>query len=112
MATTPTPITTMTPSSRRMTPELIQSILDLPPREFSNAAVEASFHSPALAMVPSELSRVLIIYTGGTVGMKNTPSHGYQPIPGFLTQTLKTNLHIHADPSCHILFCVATQREG
>ncbi len=34
------------------------------------------------------MRRVLLIYTGGTVGMKKT-SQGYQPTPGFLTETLK-----------------------
>lgn len=31
---------------------------------------------------------IFIIYTGGTVGMKKS-SQGYQPAPGFLTETLK-----------------------
>lgn len=39
-----------------------------------NAVVAADI---ADDMVATEVSRVLIIYTGGTIGMKNTPSHGY-----------------------------------
>ena len=31
---------------------------------------------------------IFIIYTGGTVGMKKS-AQGYQPVPGFLTETLK-----------------------
>lgn len=31
--------------------------------------------------------KVLIIYTGGTIGMKNTPN-GYTPVPGFLAEAL------------------------
>lgn len=27
-----------------------------------------------------DVSRVLIIYTGGTIGMKHTPEHGYVPV--------------------------------
>ena len=32
--------------------------------------------------------RVLIIYTGGTIGMKRT-DHGYSPAPGFLAEALR-----------------------
>ena len=31
--------------------------------------------------------KVLIIYTGGTIGMKNT-GNGYTPAPGFLAEAL------------------------
>jgi L-asparaginase/Glu-tRNA(Gln) amidotransferase subunit D len=27
-----------------------------------------------------DVSRVLVIYTGGTIGMKHTPEHGYIPV--------------------------------
>lgn len=27
-----------------------------------------------------EISRVLVIYTGGTIGMRNAPEHGYIPV--------------------------------
>lgn len=30
-----------------------------------------------------DVSRVLIIYTGGTIGMKHTPEHGYVPVSFF-----------------------------
>ena len=42
-------------------------------------------HSTALEMVRAESSRVLIIYTGGTIGMKNS-DQGYVPYPNFLPQ--------------------------
>ena len=34
-----------------------------------------------------EEKRVLIIYTGGTIGMKNTPN-GYMPVPNFINEAL------------------------
>ncbi|KAI8845244.1 asparaginase-domain-containing protein [Chytriomyces cf. hyalinus JEL632] len=37
----------------------------------------------------SDVSRVLILYTGGTIGMKNHHIQGYTPAKGFLTETLK-----------------------
>jgi len=37
--------------------------------------------------LPSDESRVLIIYTGGTIGML-VGEHGYVPEPYFLTETL------------------------
>ncbi|KAI9342842.1 asparaginase-domain-containing protein [Obelidium mucronatum] len=37
----------------------------------------------------SDVSRVLILYTGGTIGMKNHPTRGYSPAAGFLTDTMK-----------------------
>ena len=49
-------------------------------------------------MVGTQISRVLIIYTGGTIGMKNTPEHGYRPVPGYLSQTLSSMTRFH-DPT-------------
>ena len=49
-------------------------------------------------MISAPLSRVLLIYTGGTIGMKNTPSHGYCPVSGYLSQTLASMNRFH-DPS-------------
>ncbi|ORY53217.1 hypothetical protein BCR33DRAFT_779534 [Rhizoclosmatium globosum] len=37
----------------------------------------------------SDVSRVLILYTGGTIGMKNS-AQGYSPAAGFLTETMKS----------------------
>eukprot|EP00931_Biecheleriopsis_adriatica_P117169 TRINITY_DN92708_c0_g1_i1.p1 TRINITY_DN92708_c0_g1~~TRINITY_DN92708_c0_g1_i1.p1 ORF type:complete len:630 (+),score=76.77 TRINITY_DN92708_c0_g1_i1:25-1914(+) len=39
------------------------------------------------------LRRVLIIYTGGTIGMKPTP-RGYAPEPGFLTSVVKASSNL------------------
>ncbi|KAJ3190223.1 hypothetical protein HDU85_000516 [Gaertneriomyces sp. JEL0708] len=48
-------------------------------------------------MISGDISRVLILYTGGTIGMKNTPEHGYLPVPGYLSQTLSAMTRFH-DP--------------
>ena len=36
-----------------------------------------------------ENKKVLLIYTGGTIGMKKTPN-GYTPAPGFFEEALKS----------------------
>lgn len=56
---------------------------------FLNDAVEAALRDEnSDEMVSALESRVLILYTGGTIGMKNTPEHGYIPVLGYLTKTL------------------------
>jgi len=42
----------------------------------------------------STTNRVLIIYTGGTIGMKDTP-RGYAPAPGYLGEQLAAMPHFH-----------------
>ncbi|KAI8817717.1 asparaginase-domain-containing protein [Fimicolochytrium jonesii] len=59
-------------------------------------------------MVGQDVSRVLIIYTGGTIGMKNTPEHGYRPEPGYLSKTLAQMVRFH-DP---IGFAAQTSGRG
>ncbi|KAI8799616.1 Asparaginase/glutaminase [Cladochytrium replicatum] len=80
-----------TPSSARVlaiTPSL-QSV-------FVNDAVIAQVASDVVEdMVP--VCRLLIIYTGGTIGMKITPEHGYVPVPEYLTQML-ANIPTFHDP--------------
>ncbi|KAH6579413.1 hypothetical protein BSLG_010535 [Batrachochytrium salamandrivorans] len=63
---------------------------------FVNDAVNAQVESGIIdSMVPSATSRVLLIYTGGTIGMQNTHQHGYRPVKGYLTQTLANMLRFH-----------------
>ncbi|KAJ3319573.1 hypothetical protein HDV06_006221 [Boothiomyces sp. JEL0866] len=45
-------------------------------------------------MVPVDTTRVLIIYTGGTIGMKNSAG-GYKPEEGYITQKLAQNPRFH-----------------
>ncbi|KAF7725023.1 hypothetical protein EC973_000516 [Apophysomyces ossiformis] len=46
---------------------------------YDNAAVEHQLNADRNDMLAPDISRVLVIYTGGTIGMKNTPQHGYIP---------------------------------
>ncbi|KAG9318583.1 asparaginase-domain-containing protein [Chiua virens] len=59
---------------------------------------------------PSEETRVLVIYTGGTIGML-VGAHGYVPEPFFLTETLKSQKRFH-DPLQDSLFSHASSVKG
>ncbi|KAL4077298.1 asparaginase-domain-containing protein [Scleroderma yunnanense] len=59
---------------------------------------------------PSDEARVLVIYTGGTIGMLLSP-HGYVPEPFFLTETLRRQKRFH-DPFEESLFSNAASVEG
>lgn len=50
------------------------------------------------SVVQEDISRVLVIYTGGTIGMKNTVRHGYLPVRGYLTETLRSFSRFHSPP--------------
>ncbi|KAF9359828.1 hypothetical protein BGX26_011296, partial [Mortierella sp. AD094] len=50
------------------------------------------------------VSRVLVIYTGGTIGMKNTKQHGYIPVPNYLADTLSSQARFHDLPSLNTVF--------
>lgn len=55
-------------------------------------------------------SRVLIIYTGGTIGML-VGNHGYVPEPSFLTETLRSQSRFH-DPLQDSLFSNSGSVQG
>ncbi|ORX92528.1 asparaginase-domain-containing protein [Basidiobolus meristosporus CBS 931.73] len=46
-------------------------------------------------MLLPDISRVLIIYTGGTIGMKNHSIHGYMPEPNYLEDVLLRSGRFH-----------------
>ncbi|KAI7865078.1 asparaginase-domain-containing protein [Spinellus fusiger] len=56
-------------------------------------------HNSPIVPVESilDVSRILIIYTGGTIGMKLTPHHGYIPHPNYFTRSLVSQPRFH-DP--------------
>ena len=54
----------------------------------------------------SDESKVLLIYTGGTIGML-IGEHGYVPVPYFLTETLRSQARFH-DPLQDTLFSHAS----
>ncbi len=45
-----------------------------------------------------QTANILIIYTGGTIGMKNTQNAGYVPLPGYLCKILSVMRRFH-DPT-------------
>ncbi|KAI9458271.1 L-asparaginase [Russula earlei] len=61
-------------------------------------------------LLASDESRVLIIYTGGTIGML-VGEHGYVPEPYFLTETLHSQARFH-DPLQDSLFSHSGSVEG
>lgn len=59
---------------------------------------------------PSDESKVLVIYTGGTIGML-VGQQGYVPEPYFLTETLRSQHRFH-DPLEESLFSHSASVEG
>ncbi|KAI9029271.1 asparaginase-domain-containing protein [Hyaloraphidium curvatum] len=67
---------------------------------YESAAVRQLVASNALnagSMLPADLTRVLVIYTGGTIGMRSSKDHGYVPVKGYLLDTLLGSSRFH-DP--------------
>ena len=50
----------------------------------------------------SNNKRVLIIHTGGTIGMKKT-KNGYTPVPGYLAEKLKTIPDLNASDAVPLI---------
>ncbi|KAF9913332.1 hypothetical protein EC991_000094 [Linnemannia zychae] len=71
---------------------------------FENAAVDYQLSQYIDEMLPCEVSRVLVIYTGGTIGMSNTKQFGYVPVPNFLADTLSGQARFHDLPSLNTVF--------
>ncbi|CAO3657569.1 unnamed protein product [Mucor hiemalis] len=65
---------------------------------YDNAAVGHQLGVDCNDMLAPDVSRVLIIYTGGTIGMKHTPEHGYVPLPNYFAESLSKVRRFH-DPS-------------
>jgi lysophospholipase len=55
-------------------------------------------------------AKILVIYTGGTIGMMLGPS-GYRPEPYFLTESLRRQARFH-DPLEHSIYSHASSPEG
>lgn len=78
---------------------LLSALFDT--REHFNLHIKPHKHSkhskhPDVSRVKNR--KILILYTGGTIGMKETPQ-GYAPKKGYLEKQLKKILNIHADYS-------------
>ncbi|KAI8080810.1 asparaginase-domain-containing protein [Gilbertella persicaria] len=64
---------------------------------YDNAAVGHQLGVDRNDMLAPDISRVLVIYTGGTIGMKHTPEHGYIPLPNYFAESLSKVRRFH-DP--------------
>ncbi|KAI8378619.1 asparaginase-domain-containing protein [Blakeslea trispora] len=64
---------------------------------YENAAVGVQLGVDRNDMLAPDISRVLVIYTGGTIGMKHTPEHGYIPLPNYFAESLSKVRRFH-DP--------------
>ncbi|KAI8910155.1 asparaginase-domain-containing protein [Gorgonomyces haynaldii] len=60
-------------------------------------------------IVSAHQTRVLIIYTGGTIGMANHHQNGYLPVKGFINTTLEQNPRFH-DKQAYELLSQKTNR--
>ena len=65
----------------------------------SNSAVTFGKQASGVAeMTGTQVTSILVIYAGGTIGMMKDPEHGYCPIPGYLHRTLAERPNFH-DPA-------------
>ncbi len=53
------------------------------------------------------ISRVLVLYTGGTIGMRQGP-RGYEPVPGYFAEKIATLPQLH-DPSAELFTTYPSQ---
>jgi L-asparaginase/Glu-tRNA(Gln) amidotransferase subunit D len=67
---------------------------------FQSDAVNQQISSD-LDLVSVDVTKLLIIYTGGTIGMKNCQSHGYVPVSGYLQEQLSMMGRFH-NPTLNI----------
>ena len=68
----------------------------LPKHTFQSHIIQNQVKAPYIHTTTT--SKVLIIYTGGTIGMKNTKHHGYVPVSQFLHSMLSKMIQFH-DPN-------------
>ncbi|KAI8992406.1 asparaginase-domain-containing protein [Pilobolus umbonatus] len=64
---------------------------------YNNSAVVHQLEANRDVMLAPDISRVLMIYTGGTIGMKHIPKEGYMPLPNYLADSLSKVQRFH-DP--------------
>ncbi|KAI9313557.1 asparaginase-domain-containing protein [Dichotomocladium elegans] len=65
---------------------------------YDNLAVVHQLAADRNDMLAPDSSSVLVIYTGGTIGMKHTKEHGYIPLPNYFARSLANILQFH-DPT-------------
>lgn len=64
---------------------------------FGNDIVEFQRNADTEDMLMPDVSRILVIYTGGTIGMKHSPGNGYEPATNYLSESLASMTRFH-DP--------------
>ncbi|CAO3587890.1 unnamed protein product [Absidia cylindrospora] len=81
---------------------------------YDNAAVGHQLNADCHDMLAPDMSRVLIIYTGGTIGMKHTPEHGYIPFPNYLAKSLSKvqRFHYPRNPSGYSTMTQSTSTDS
>ncbi|ORX82603.1 asparaginase-domain-containing protein, partial [Anaeromyces robustus] len=65
---------------------------------YNSATVHEQVTVESTEMLPMNISKVLILYTGGTIGMKMTKDHVYEPVPNYFTDLLLSMRQFH-DPN-------------
>ncbi|KAK9679118.1 hypothetical protein K7432_016407 [Basidiobolus ranarum] len=85
------------PSSGESTPRSSQDL----PYIVESDAVNFQIAADTDGMLMPDISRVLIIYTGGTIGMKNHQVHGYMPAPNYLEDVLLGSRRFHDENFLH-----------
>ncbi|CAG8623069.1 15712_t:CDS:10, partial [Acaulospora morrowiae] len=87
----------MPPSSKRtyFPSASTEEFNDIKQPTIRNDAVELLLNQEQDDIVTPDISQVLVIYTGGTIGMKNTNTHGYTPVPNYFTDRLAGMARFH-----------------
>jgi len=62
---------------------------------YNSATVHEQVTMAINEMLPMKTSKVLILYTGGTIGMKMTVDHVYEPVPNYFTDLLLSMRQFH-----------------
>lgn len=77
----------------KVSPVIVESATEETP--YWNDAVNAQMNAEICdSMISQTVTRVLIIYTGGTIGMKNT-NNGYVPVKDYFENSLKQATRFH-----------------
>lgn len=65
---------------------------------YNSATVHEQVTMASNEMLPMKISKVLVLYTGGTIGMKMTVDHVYEPVPNYFSDLLFSMRQFH-DPN-------------
>jgi len=68
---------------------------------YNSATVHEQVTVESNEMFPMKTSKVLMLYTGGTIGMKMTKDHVYEPVPNYFSDLLMTMRQFY-DPNYYL----------